>query len=278
MVISKIRIVLLCLAAFFGGAMPAHAWGPIGHRVSAEIAEQNVSGATRAQIALILGTQSLREASTVPDEQRSNPDVFWQDWAGPWHYVTLPVGSPAAELEHPAEGDAASALAQFTAILRSPDFDQAEKARALRFIVHIVSDLHQPLHVGKGDDRGGNDVFVLWDGTLRNLHYVWDESLIAQKQLSASEYAGQLSARTKPADVIGWWQADPSKWIEESAQLRDRIYPASGGELGEGTADNPIRLSHWQYAWEWTPSMEQRLAQSGVRLAAYLDWVFAGVE
>ena len=278
MINLKSCITLLCLVAFLGGAMPARAWGPIGHRVSARIAEQNIDGATRARIELILGAETLREAANVPDEQRSNPAAFWQEQAGPWHYVTLPAGARAGDLAHPPEGDAATALAEFTGILRDPGAEQAEKARALRFVVHIVADLHQPLHVGNGSDRGGNDLFVLWDGVPRTLHHVWDESLIGHKQLSAAEYTERLTGRMTPADVIGWWETDPAAWMQESADLRERIYPASGGELGEGTADDPLRLSHWHYVYDWTPAMEQRLAQSGIRLAAYLDWVFAGAQ
>ncbi|MEL1249958.1 S1/P1 nuclease [Aurantiacibacter gilvus] len=258
----------LCLAT------PSQAWGPIGHRVTAEIAEHNISGRTRAEIAEILGQEGLPEASTWPDEERSNPDLFWQETASPFHYVTLPHGVAAEDLQHPPEGDAATALEQFTAVLRDDNATREDKALALRFIVHLVADLHQPLHAGNGTDRGGNDVIVDWFDTQTNLHWVWDEGMILRQQLSYSEYAARIEPRISPEEVIAWWDADPATWITESTELRDRIYPATGPEAGMGTQESPVFI-RYRYHWDWIATVEHRMAQSGVRLAAYLDWVFA---
>ena len=222
----------------------------------------------------ILGTESLDDAATVPDEQRNNPDPFWQETASPYHYVTLPRGKTASELEHPPAGDAVTALEHFTATLRDPTASRADKQLALRFIVHFVADLHMPLHVGYENDRGGNDFKVTWFGAPQNLHWVWDEGIIVRKELSATEYAEKLERRLNPADTLAWWNPDPLAWIQESADLRDRIYPPTDGKNGAGTEKSPVALS-WQYEYDWTPAMELRLEQSGVRLAAYLDWVFA---
>jgi hypothetical protein len=261
-------------AALAVAASPAAAWGPIGHRVSAELAERNISGRTRAHVEQILGRERLPEAATWPDDERSNPDPFWRQEASPWHYVTLSPGQRADQLAHPSEGDAATALARFTAVLRDPAASREDKARALRFVVHIVGDLHMPLHTGKPGDRGGNDFKVTWFGAPQNLHWVWDEGIINDQQLSFSEYAERLHSRTTPAEVLQWWDARPGTWIDESTALRDRIYPATGGEAGQGTLESPVALS-WDYVWQWRPSLEQRLQQAGVRVAAYLDWVFA---
>lgn len=259
----------LCLAS------PAHAWGPIGHRVSAEIAEHNINGRTRAEIEAILGQEGLPEASTWPDEERSNPDPFWQETASPFHYVTLPPGVSAADLVHPAEGDAVTALERFTAVLRDDNAGREDKALALRFVVHLVSDLHMPLHAGNGSDRGGNDFVVDWFDTQTNLHWVWDEGMILRQQLSFSEYVARIEPRISPEETVAWWDADPATWITESADLRDRIYPETGGEAGMGTMEAPAIL-RYSYHWKWMPTAEERLAMSGIRLAAYLDWVFAG--
>ena len=272
---NRTLLALSCTAAALAALpAPASAWGPIGHRISGELAERNVSGRTRAAIEDILGDETLAEASTWPDEERSNPAPFWQETASPWHYVTLPDGRTIDMLEHPAEGDAATALEQFSATLRDPAAAREDKQLALRFVVHLVADLHMPLHVGNGTDRGGNDVKVLWFDQPNNLHWVWDEGLVVRQQLSFSEYADRLDRHTTPAEVLDWWDAMPSTWMAESAELRDRIYPATGPEQGMGTEEAPAILS-WQYNYDWTPVMEQRLQQSGIRLAAYLDAVFA---
>lgn len=273
--LAKLVLSVAVSTAGLAAASPAFAWGPIGHRVSAEIAERNISGKTRAEIAGIMGAETLADASTWPDDERSNPDPFWQSEASPWHYVTLPEGKHAAELVHPAEGDAATALERFAAVLRDRNASREDRQRAVRFIVHIVADLHQPLHAGNDADRGGNWFNVLWFDEPQNLHWVWDEGLILKRQLSYSEYADRLERHMTPSEVTGWWNSDPAVWIDESIALRDRIYPPKGRELGEGTRESPVSLS-WQYAWQWTPAMEQRLEQSGVRLAAYLDKVLGG--
>lgn len=271
--IRSLTVTIAFASAF--ATSPALAWGPIGHRVSAEIAQNNISGRTRAEIAAIIGSEELPEASTWPDEERSNPAAFWQEEAGPFHYVTLPSGRTVDQLVHPPEGDALTALERFTAVLRDDQASQEEKALALRFVVHLVSDLHMPLHAGNGTDRGGNDFIVDWFDVPTNLHWVWDEGMILRQQLSYSEYAERLEARITPNWVIGWWDPNPDTWIAESAELRDRIYPPTGGELGMGTMESPAVL-RYRYHWDWMPTVEDRLAQSGIRLAAYLDWVFAG--
>lgn len=258
-------------------AAPASAWGPVGHRITGQIAQDNVSGQTRARIEQILGTEELPEASTWPDEQRSNPDEFWQRTSYSWHFVTIPVDRAPEHLEHPPEGDAETALESFTAVLRNPAASREDKARALRFVVHIVGDLHQPLHVGKPGDRGGNDVKVKWfdDPVVQNLHWVWDEGMIRKQELSFTEYAARLEARMTAAQVVEWWDVEPDTWMGESAALRDRIYPTPSERDGAGTPEAPFVMRYW-YPYEWTPAMELRLQQAGIRIAAYLDWVFAG--
>lgn len=264
---------LVAVALALSISSQALAWGPIGHRVTAELAERNISGETRARIALILGNESLAEASTWPDEERSNPDPFWQEEASPWHYVTLPADTPATEIPHPPEGDAVTALEKFAAVLRDPRASREDKQLALRFVVHIVGDLHQPFHAGSGTDRGGNDVKVRWFDLETNLHWVWDEGIINQQQLSYSEYTDRLAKRTTPEEVIEWWTPDPAKWIAESAELRDRAYPVSGQQPGTGSAEDPVILSY-PYLWQFRAASDQRLMQAGIRMAAYLDWVF----
>lgn len=251
-------------------ASPTGAWGPIGHRVSADLAERNISGHTRAHVERILGQRTLREMSTVPDEQRQNPDRFWQG-SVPYHRITLPRGRTIEEVEHPPQGDALTALETFTATLRNPSAGPLDKERALAFIVHIVADTHLPVHINDEVHGSAGGVEVLWFGVPRDLHWVWDEGLIEARQLSSAEYAERLAERTTPAEVLAWWQPDPRAWMQESADLRTRVY----AEADEATG--PMRLEY-QYVYDWAPVMEQRLQQSGYRLAAYLDWVFAAVK
>ncbi|RKF18404.1 S1/P1 Nuclease [Altericroceibacterium spongiae] len=264
----------LGLATILAGAAPAYAWGPIGHRVSAEIAQRKLDGRTSAEIEKILRGETLVELATLPDEMRSDSNSFWQKTSPPYHYVTLPEGRDASQLDHPPQGDAVTALELYTQVLRDSSADIDQKKLALAFVVHIVADLHMPLHVGNGTDRGGNDFKVLWFGELQNLHWVWDEGLILHQQLSFTEYADRLDHDTSPDEMIAWWGHNPLDWIDESAELRGKIYPVTSEEQGTGTEESPVILS-WDYAYRATPQMERRLAQSAVRTAAYLEWTFA---
>lgn len=254
---ARLTLLAAALAAIMSPS-PASAWGKTGHRAIAAVAETHLSGLARAHIREIIGVESLDEAATWPDDMRSNPSPFWQKTANPWHYVT--VGGYAYD-QPPPEGDAMTALTRFRAMLRDPKASKADRQLALRFIVHLVGDLHQPLHVGKGSDRGGNDVKVTWFGRSTNLHAVWDSALVDDQQLSFTELAERLRRHTGSDDVIAWWVTNPVVWIAESAQIRDRVYP-DGTELG------------YDYVYQYTPTANLRLQQAGVRLAAYLNAIF----
>ncbi|WP_145205916.1 S1/P1 nuclease [Sphingobium sp. B2] len=253
---------LLALALIFGAfTAPAQAWGPIGHRVTGAIADDNLSGVARANVKILLGTENLAEAATWPDDMKSDPDDFWQNKANPWHYVTVREGDDYKVTDAPTEGDAMTALTRFTATLRDPQASADHKRLALRFIVHIIGDLHQPLHAGGGNDRGGNDFKVTWFGRPSNLHSVWDSAMIEQRSLSYLELAGWLSRSITPAQVVAWNERDPSVWLHESIALRKTIYPTD------------TNLS-WDYAYRHRAELDDRLKRAGIRIAAYLNWVF----
>jgi hypothetical protein len=271
------RVFIFLAAASALIPSPALAWGKTGHRVVAAIADTQLSGLARANIEQILGPgESLDEAANWPDEMRSAPEPFWQKTATPWHYVTL----NGIIYDHaPPEGDALQALGRFSKTLQDPKASLADKQLALRFIVHLVGDLHQPLHVGKCCDKGGNDVKVTWFGKPTNLHAVWDSQIVDEEQLSFTELAGKLERHISPQDVVKWWDINPRDWISESAEIRDIVYPTTrdlpkppkGKKLKKATLPD---LSY-SYVYKFTPVMERRLSQAGVRLAAYLNAIFA---
>ncbi|MDR7154853.1 hypothetical protein J2W40_001668 [Sphingobium xenophagum] len=154
-----------------------------------------------------------------------------------------------------------TALNRFTVTLRDPKASIEDKRLALRFVVHIIGDLHQPLHAGGGDDRGGNEFKVTWFGKASNLHSVWDSGMVEQRSLSYSEYAGWLSRSITPEQTIAWTDPTPSVWIRESIALRKTIYPTD------------TNLS-WDYAYQHRGELDDRLKRAGVRIAAYLNQIF----
>jgi S1/P1 Nuclease len=252
-------IIVAILIALTAG--PAFAWGQNGHRVTGAIAEPLLSRKAKTAITAILGNESLAEASTWADEMKSSPEPFWQTTANPWHWVTVPPGKTYAEVGAPPEGDAYSALKQFAVTLKDTKATKEEKQLALRFSIHIIGDLHQPLHVGNGEDRGGNDKKVVFMRDETNLHSVWDSNLIDREQLSYTEMTAFLSRKITPALRREWSVTDPLVWIGESASIRDTIYPTEE------------RLSY-RYAFNQQEKVDTRLMQAGVRMAAYLNDLF----
>jgi len=255
----RLLLGVLCCALPAG---PAFAWGQTGHRITGALAERYLSGTARAHVQLLLGSETLAQAATWPDDMRSDPSIFWQKTASPYHFVTVPQGKTYADVGAPAEGDAMSALKNFTATLKNPNATLADKQLALRFIVHIIGDLHQPLHAGREGDRGGNNIRVTLFGQQTSLHTVWDSGLIDQRQLSWSEYSGWLAGAMAPQQIIDWSTTDPAAWIAESVTLREQIYPSDP------------KLSY-EYAYTFGGMLDQRLSQAGVRIAAYLNSIFA---
>ncbi|MCV2886242.1 S1/P1 nuclease [Aestuariibacter sp. AA17] len=236
-------------------------WGQTGHRITGAIAERYLSDNAEKAIEAIYPHASLAEISTHADEMRSHPSEFWQKTASPWHYVTVPKGKVYKDVGAPSQGDAYTALTSFTNTLKNSAATQEEKRLALHFLVHIIGDLHQPLHAGNGTDKGGNDVKVEFFWQDSNLHRVWDSGLIDKQQLSYSEWTNWLSEKISKKDITTWSKATPYDWINESAGLRDGVYPDSK------------KLS-WHYQFEHLPTVKQRLQMAGVRIAAYLNDIY----
>lgn len=235
------------------------AWGNVGHRVVGALAEDHLTPEAARGVEAVLGAESLAQAATWADFVRSDPE--WRK-ADDWHWVTLPGETPYEETEKNPNGDLIEALRRFEATLADSSRPLEDRRHALRFLAHFVGDLHQPLHVGTGEDRGGNDEVVFWFDEGVNLHALWDSHLIESEDLSYSELADFL--RPTAAEQAGAWRGGSYlDWAEESRALRPLVY-----DLGNQ------RLS-WQYRYRALPVVHRRLAQAGVRLAAVLNRVFA---
>lgn len=256
------KLVAAVAGAMSIASLPALGWGQTGHRITGAIAQTYLSPAAQAAVSELLPYESLAEASTYADEMRSNPSHFWQKQAGPWHYVTVPEGKAYSEAEIPEVGNAVTALENFASDLKNPNASREQKQLALRFIVHIIGDLHQPLHAGNGTDRGGNDVKVRFFWQDSNLHRVWDSEMLDRRQLSFSEWTEQLNRKITPEQLKAWHTTNPEDWIAESIAIRDTIYPEDANNMS------------WQYLYDHLPTAKQRLQQGGIRIALYLNEVF----
>ena len=256
MKVSDLRIVVVLAVV-----APIHAfgWGANGHRVVGEIAARHVSPWTAREVAVLLDGDGLAEVANWPDDIKSDPR--WGH-AYSWHFLSIDDGETLGTTARDPRGDVLEALHRFEAALRSPAAGRQERVEALKFLVHFAGDAHQPLHVGRRDDRGGNDVRVTWFGEPRNLHSVWDEGLIESLDLSFTELANFLDDPT-PAQIAAWQAAPYEEWVRESFALRPPVYDVGDGKLS------------WDYRYRALPILERRLLEAGVRLAGRLDAIFA---
>jgi hypothetical protein len=237
---------------------PALAWGPTGHRVVGRIAERHLSEAAARGVAGILGSESLVQAATWPDEIRSDP--AW-DQAKPWHFVSLDDNEDYETAPKSPGGDAVEAIGRFTRVLQDPLAEAGKKVEALRFLVHFVGDVHQPLHVGRRGDFGGNSIQVTWFNENTNLHAVWDEKIIEAEKLSFSELAALIDHPTQ-TEIRSWQGTVVLDWVKESMGVRSRVYDIGDKKLG------------YLYAYQNGPLVKRRLLQAGIRLAGVLNTLF----
>ena len=237
----------------------AFAWGPTGHRVVGQIAEDHLSTKAQKAVHRILGDESLATAATWMDDVRSDHAY---DYMRDWHWVTIPDGSNYTAAEKNPDGDAVEAINRMVTALKSDTLSPARQLFCLRVLIHLVGDLHQPLHVGRGDDKGGNSFQVQWFGKGSNLHRVWDSGMIDEEGLSFSELAAALDHvnNVRMQQMVRGKAAD---WAQENIAFRQQIYlPEKGADLGYG------------YKYENWPLVEQQLLKGGIRLAGLLNAIF----
>lgn len=234
------------------------AWGPTGHRVTGWIAEQHISKKVKKELIRILGNQSLAMAGTWMDEIRS--DSLY-DYTSDWHWVTIPDGKTYQQSEKNKNGDLIEAIKRLTTALKSKSLSPADEREYLKMLIHLISDLHQPLHVGGGNDKGGNDIKVRWFGSQSNLHRVWDSQMIDDTKLSYTELGASLE-KPDAATILSWQKSDIHVWAKESMGYREQVYRYGKGNLG------------YKYAYENFHIVRYRLLQSGIRLAGVLNDIY----
>jgi nuclease S1 len=238
----------------------ASAYGPRGHLIAGAAAAPLLCDAAVAGVASLGDDQTLGELGLWADRIRG--DERWRRSA-PWHYVN--VEHDLGALAHPPEGDVLWAIEHFTAELDRRELPAAERAAALRFLVHFVVDLHQPLHVGLASDRGGNLIDVRYAGTQVNLHAFWDDDAIELAGLGIGAYVAKIDARVRREYArVGSSTADD--WARESLALRATVYrfDRSTGRL----SDRYLRVAE--------QITEEQLIRAAARLAVTLNRVFCG--
>ncbi len=193
------------------------AWGREGHEVVALIAGHYMSAAAVDRAKAMLGGESLEDvASWADDYRRDHPET------GPWHYIDIPLADSTIDMAREcADGQCVIAQTErFLAVLKDPKADQAAKAEALKFVVHFVGDLHQPLHDEDDNDKGGNARHVIFDGKPDNLHWVWDTGLLEHINRDPQALAAELERRITAQDQAGWTKGSIEDWVLEGTGWR----------------------------------------------------------
>ncbi|MEX0720449.1 MAG: S1/P1 nuclease [Balneolaceae bacterium] len=234
-------------------------WGQIGHRTTGEIAEHYLNQNAAEEVTRILGNQSLAEVSTWMDEVRSDDHY---DFMAPWHYVTIPEGERYETTEKAEGGDILWAIDKVTAELNAGSLSPEKEAENLKVLVHLIGDLHQPLHVGNGTDRGGNDVRVEWFWENSNLHRVWDSEMIDGKQLSFTELSRFINHPSEE-QIEEWQSSSVLDWAYESQALLTNVYDFPDDK----------RLSY-EYSYNNWEIVEEQLLKAGVRLAGLINEIY----
>lgn len=251
---------LLTIAAL-AAAAPAFAWGPLGHRTVAGLADRALTPAARAQVEALLepdNERTLVDVATWADDLRDTDPALYRQTSR-LHYVNFngPKCRYDPARECPDGQCVVAAIDKYTKILADTSRSREDRADALRFVVHFVGDVHQPLHAGYKPDKGGNTVQLRYQRKNWNLHGVWDSLLLNSTHLSWPKYVDRVSeGRDSPSAAGG----TPAQWAEESCKVvRDEgIYPD-----GKTIDDDYIERER--------PIAERRLYDAGARLAALLN-------
>jgi len=262
------------LVVFMGlGMCQLWGWGATGHRVVGHIATQYLNAAAAQELQRILGPESLAIASTYMDEIKSETSQEFRQY-NPWHYTTIPDGQTYETAEKSERGEVVGQIHMIIEDLKSGNLDPEKEKRWVRFLVHLVGDLHQPMHVGNGKDRGGNDIKITWFGDDSNLHRLWDSDMINSTRFSYTELARKINHPTAQ-DIKAWQSTSVVDWAEESRLLRLELYKAFDADVFEGK--KKPRLSY-RYSYEHMAQLELRLLQAGVRLAGLFNEIYGGVS
>ncbi len=239
-------------------------WGVTGHRVAGEIAQQHLTKKAKKELYKLTGKETLAWWANWPDFIKS--DSTWRH-ASSWHYVDLPghIGKEKfiEDLKKLPGKNLYTQIQAMMAELKDKSLPLEKRRVALYFLIHLVGDLHQPLHVGRDEDDGGNKIVVYWFDKKTNLHTLWDSMLIEFQQYSYTEYAKLLNIAGKE-QVETWQNSSLEDWFYDSHVLSDSIYDATPAESKLG----------YRYNYQFQKMLDGQLLKSGVRLAALLNQVF----
>ena len=254
------RFIVFCLT--IATVFSAMAWGPKGHDTVAYIAEKHLSKKTLQKVLEVLDGHSLVYVANWMDNA-SHTDEY--AYTKTWHYVNVdPSEGSYANSVKAASGDAVTAINTLVDNLKSGELTADEERVQLMMLIHIVGDIHCPMHAGRKSDRGGNGTEVKYFGKQKKLHSVWDSEIVeSAHRWSYSEWQDQID-RATPKQQQAYMQGTPNDWIEETVALANECYE-SAAKAGNMSYD---------YVAEYAPVIEQQFLKGGIRLAKLIEEIY----
>lgn len=259
---SNKALKLACIAAgLLAFGVNGYSWGQKGHDVTCAIAEKHLTGKARKQISAILDGKSIVYWANWMDNASHTPEYRYTTT---WHYKNIDADETYSDASLNPDGDVVRAIDAQIEALKSGKLSREEQATSLKFLVHLMGDLHCPMHMGHKSDLGGNRWQLQYFGAGKNLHSVWDSGLIEQAhKWTYSEWVEQIDTFGKDEDrKIA--EGNPTAWGEETYGICCKIYE---------TTPVGSKLSY-DYVSKWTETVEMQLLRAGLRLASVLNDIF----
>lgn len=263
-------IIIISLIMFFD-ATAAFGWGSKGHDIVAAIAEQHLTPKAKRKINKLLDGKSIIYFSSWMDNIQNSP--YWENGYNltkTWHYANVDKGLNYDTMQKNPAGDVVTGLEKLTDEMMNNYDNLTDSMRVdyLKMIVHMVGDLHCPMHAGRLSDRGGNGTKVMWFRNETNLHSVWDSRMIeSARTWSYSEWCEQLDRKDrKYRKSIS--DGSYEEWFSDTVEEAARIY-----EYVEASEEIVPVLSY-QFVYDFSPLLEEQLLNAGYRLAHVLNTIF----
>lgn len=235
-------------------------WGATGHRTIGQIAQKYLTKKTTKAVEKLLNGHSLAFYSTYADDIKS--DTIYNKYYN-WHFVNFEFGQKYDPAKADKKGDLIQGIKICVETLKNPNASEKDKAFYLKLLIHFIGDLHQPLHVGRAEDKGGNDIKLKWFYQSSNLHRVWDSGMIDHYGMSYTELAKNADVLS-PAQVKAIEKGTILDWAYESQKLAQTVY---------ASAHTGDKLSY-HYSYEYFDTVRLQLEKGGIRLAKVLNDIF----
>lgn len=235
-------------------------WGQTGHRVVGKVADAYLSGKTKREVKRLLKRQSLAFVSTFADEIKS--DKRYNEFYT-WHYINMPLDENYENSKKNSKGDLVTGIEYCKKIIVDDNASDDDKAFYLKLLIHLIGDLHQPMHIGLEEDRGGNDFKVKWHYEDSNMHRVWDSEMLEKYDMTYTELADNADVLSKK-QVKAIQEGSVIDWVNETHQLTKKVYASA----------KPDENLRYRYSYNHFNTVRRQLQIAGIRLAKVLNELF----